>query len=568
MVASRGITNRKNRPMKNIKNICSTGLIVVLVSFTACYDLEEVNINPNGVDPANAHPNLLMSTVITGTAQTVVNLGYGDIAGVMQHTQKDGWSGSHNSYEWTDQSWNSYYGILRNNDELYQKGLEMGLEFHQGMALVMKSYVFGLITDLWGDAPYSAALRGEAGGAENIKPTFDAQEDIYAGILADLENANTLLSKSPDAYTDINPTQDVLFRGNTRKWQQFANALALRYYMRLSEKDASTARAGVERIAGNPETYPLITNPEDDAAVAFIGNSDADSWPANTVFDGTGGSNFRRLKMCATLVETLQRLNDPRLAIWAEKIDVPIVVDEELESGTDETLDGTRYVAKDIADQYKSSLGFPVDTDPEYVGLPPAWSIVPQAYNLNPNLEQGPQNPHASHLNDRYQNPAGELLKSRLLSAAEVHLILAEAALKGWSVGASAEEHYYAGVEASLETWTVSGNFNDYIQQEGVTFDGTIEQVIEQKWISSWTAAAEAWFDYRRTGLPALEAGTIVKRPALPLRFYYSLDEIDYNPENTEAAIRGLEETSFTAPDGKNSAWSKMWVLQGTGKPY
>lgn len=554
--------------MFSIKHILSTLLIIVLVSFTSCYDLEEVNINPNGVDPANAHPNLLMSTVITGVAQTVVGLGYGDIAGVVQHTQKDGWSGSHNSYEWTDQSWNSYYSILRNNDELYRKGVEMGLEFHQGMALVMKSYVFGLITDLWGDAPYSAALQGEAGGAENIKPAFDSQADIYAGILADLEAANTLLSKNQDAYLDISPTQDVLFKGNVRKWQRFANSLALRYYMRLSEKDPSTAKAGVEKIAGNPDTYPLITATADDASVDFIGNSDADSWPANTVFDGTGGSNFRRLKMCATLIEALQRLDDPRLGIWAEEISIPIVVDDQLAEGTDEIIEGVRYVARNVADQYENSLGFPVDEDPEYVGLPPAWSIVPQAYNLNPNLEQAPNNPHASHLNDRYRNAAGELLKSRLLSAAEVHFILAEAALKGWSVGASAEEHYYAGIEASLEAWTVSGDFDDYIGGAGVAYNGTFEQIMEQKWIASWTAAAEAWFDYRRTGLPALQAGTIVKRPALPLRFYYSLDEIDYNPDNIGRAINNLEETSFTAPDGKNSAWSKMWVLQGTGKPY
>ncbi len=91
---------------------------------------------------------------------------------------------------------------------------------------------------------------------------------------------------------------------------------------------------------------------------------------------------------------------------------------------------------------------------------------------------------------------------------------------------------------------------------------------MEQKWIASWTAAAEAWFDYRRTGLPDLQPGLIVKRDALPLRFYYSVDEMNYNPENTQGAIDLLEETTFSAEDGKNSAWSKMWVLQGTGNPY
>ncbi len=548
------------------KPLLSLGLLLLFT--TACHDLEELNVNPNGVDPVNAHPNLLMSTVITTTAQRVVGLGYGDLAGVMQHTQKDGWSSSHNAYDWSDQSWNAYYGILRNDDELRIKAVEMGLPFHEGMALIFKSYVFGLITDLWGDAPYSAALKGEEGGASNIKPAFDAQADIYAGILADLEKANQLLSQDADTYKDINPSQDVLYAGDVEKWRKFANSLALRYYMRLSEKEPSMAQTGIEKIAGDPDMYPLITDPSDDAAVAYIGNSDVDSWPNNTVFDGTGGSNFRRLKMCATLVDKLQVLQDPRLGVWAERIDIPLSVDPDMPAGSDEIVDGIRKVAPDIAAQYQDTHGFPLDLDQDYVGLPPSWSIVPQAYNLNPNLEQAPDNPHASHLNDRYANASGPLLKARLLSASEVHLILAEAALKGWSVGESATYYYEQGVAASFATWGVESQFKSYIAGEGATFEGTLEQIIEQKWIASWTAAAEAWFDYRRTGFPALQAGTVAKRPVLPVRFYYSLDEIDFNPENAQSAIDRLEATSHTAPDANNSAWSKMWLLQGTGKPW
>jgi hypothetical protein len=253
--------------------------------------------------------------------------------------------------------------------------------------------------------------------------------------------------------------------------------------------------------------------------------------------------------------------------MWAERIDIPLEVDESLPDGTDKIENGVRHIAKSVADQYESTQGYPIDEDPEYVGLPPAWSIVPQAYNLCPNLDQAPNNPHASHLNDRYQNPSGKFLLARLLSGAEVNFILAEAALKGWSVGGDAESYYHAGVAASMAAWDLSGDYNSYISG-AAAFDGTQEQILEQKWIASWTAAAEAWFDYRRTGLPALQAGPITKRPALPVRFYYSLDEIDFNPDNARGAIEGLEQTTFTAPDGKNSAWSKMWVLQGTGKPW
>ena len=551
----------------------SKRLIFILMGLTvlvfSCRDLEEMNINPNGVDPAVAHPNLLLSTVVTSTGQAVVGLGYGDLAGVMQHTQKDGWSGGHNGYDWsTSQNWGGYYSILRNVDEMYNKGVDMELEFHQGVALVMKSYVFGLITDLWGDAPYSQALKGEQGGDENIKPVFDSQEDIYAGILADLETANTLFSGNQNDYEGISAVQDVLLEGDVMSWRKFANSLALRYYMRLSEKDPSTARAGIEKIVDDPENYPIILDANDDVTMEYPGASTADAWPTNTVFGQLEQGSYRRLKMCATLVDTMQGLNDPRLELWAQKVDVPLVVVAS-PADRDETVDGIRYVGPDAVDKYVSQFGFAPDEDPEYVGFPPSWSNLPQAYNMNPdnNWAQAPLNPHASHLNERYMNTSGPLIKSRLLTAAEVNFIIAEAALKGWT-SESAQPHYEAGVQASLKAWGKSGDYASYILNPGVVYEGTLEQIMEQKWIASWTAAAEAWFDYRRTGLPALQPGNVVKRDALPLRFYYSVDEMDYNPENSQAAINLLETTTFSAEDGENSAWSKMWVLQGTGLPY
>jgi hypothetical protein len=278
--------------------------------------------------------------------------------------------------------------------------------------------------------------------------------------------------------------------------------------------------------------------------------------------------SFRRLKMCSTLVDTMQARNDPRLELWAQKVDIPLVIVDS-PADRDEIVDGVRYVGPDAVNTYVDQFGIQPDDDPDYVGLPPSWSNLPQAYNMNPddNWGQAPRNPHASHLNDRYMNASGPLLKARVLTAAEVHFIIAEAALKGWT-GESARDHYEAGVEASLKAWGISSKFGDYILNDGVAYEGTLEQVMEQKWIASWTAAAESWFDYRRTGLPALRPGNVVKRDALPLRFYYSIYEMDYNPDHSQSAIELLETTEFSAEDGKNSAWSKMWVLQGTGKPY
>ncbi|MDP2338764.1 MAG: SusD/RagB family nutrient-binding outer membrane lipoprotein [Bacteroidota bacterium] len=552
--------------MYTIKNKISLALVLFVVFVTSCQNLEEININYNGVDPAKADPNLLISTVITSSGLTAVGLGFGDLAGVMQHTQKDGWSGGHNSYDWTSQDWGGNYGILRNAEELLNKSKKKDLKFHQGAALVLKAYNFGLIADLWGDAPYSKALLGELGG-ENLKPVFDSQQAIYTGILASLDTANILLSKNQSEYSNINTTQDLLYQGDVAKWRKFANSLALRYYLRISTKDPATAKAGIEKITTHPDQYPLILDAADDAGFDFIGNSPGDSWPSTSAFD-ISETNYRRLKMCSTLLEKLQALHDPRIAVWANKIQIPLVIDPTKPDNYDEIVDGKRIISQHIADVYTSNYNVPLNLDPEYVGFPPAWSIIPQSYNLCPTLVQAPINPHASHINDLYKKAADPLLKARILSAAEVQFDLAEVALKGWSAGGTAKDHYNAGVKASMDAWNLSSSYTAYITSPGVVFAGTLAQIMEQKWIASWTAASEAWFDWRRTGLPVLHAGVAVKRPALPLRFYYGQNELLFNPDNAEAAINLLETTKFTTPDDKNSAWSKMWVLQGTNKPY
>jgi hypothetical protein len=535
----------------------------------SCEDLTEVNENPNGVPPDNVNPNLVLPTVLTETGRAFTALGFGDIGGVMQHTQKDGWWSGHNDYDWSNQDWASYYAILTDNKLVYDRAVELNYEFHQGVTLVTKSMLFGLITDLWGDAPYTEALLGEELG-EGLKPKFDDQESIYTGILADLELANTLLSKEESEYTGIVGDVDVYFGGDPGAWRKLANSLSLRYYMRISAKKPDVAKAGIEKIVGNPSLYPIITDSGDDATMEFTGTSNDTSWPNNTTYDKSE-SNYSRTKMASTLVEELQSLNDARLGVWANKVKIPLVVDASFPAGTDEIveIDGQQYrhLSPDVIGDT------PVDTDPEYVGLPTSLTGLPVMYNLNPSANQGEYNPHVSQLNDIYKNAKGDLLKARLMSAAEVHFILAEAALKGWATG-TAKEHYEAGVLSSLETWEVEDSYDDYISQPTVEYnDGdtdaeNLRKIMTQKWISSWTAATESWFDYRRTGLPDLQAGPSAKRSKLPVRFYYGVNELMLNQEKADAALEKLTVTTYSEADGQNSAWSKPWLIQGTGKPW
>ena len=172
---------------------------------------------------------------------------------------------------------------------------------------------------MWGDAPYSKALNGDLSGLENTLPAYDNQEDIYMGIIADLKKANDLLSKNAEEYNGLGEGTDLIYNNDPTKWRKMANSLLLRYYMRISAKLPDVAQTGMEEIMADQSKYPIITSSDDDATMGFAGNTPGDSWPNNTVSDPST-SNYRRIRMCETFVDRLQTLNDPRLAVWANKV--------------------------------------------------------------------------------------------------------------------------------------------------------------------------------------------------------------------------------------------------------
>ncbi len=566
--------------MKLIQATYKFFLVLAVVSFASCGDhLTDLNVNPNGVDPAIVNPNLIVPTIITSTAQYYLNEGYrGGSAGVMQYIQQSGWSGETNKFDWDGaRDWTTQYGNLRNAKHLYARSMEEGLEFQQGVAIVIRAFNFGYITDSWGDAPFNNALNADNGELEDLFPAFDSQETIYKGIIAELKEANTLLSKSLGDYSGINPDADVLYGGDPAKWRKFANSLALRYYMRVSAKLPDYAKAGIEEIVSNAGEYPIFTSVDDDATMGFIGSSNDDSWPANTTYDASE-SAFDRIQLCAGFRDVLVDLHDPRLAVWFNPVVVPIKISSDV--AEDEVIDGVRYLNPDYmtASNYmvynKSTwvadvaAGKTLVDTMEFAGLPIASTTGDgSGWNLNPNKIQGGPNVHNSALADMYKEEEGDMLKARLISYAEVCFILAEAAQKGWSVG-SQQSWYEKGIKASFDTWEISDEYDAYANVSGVAFDGSLEQIITQKWIANWTVAHESWCDWRRTGYPELTYGDKGLRDAMPIRFQYGSAEIARNKNNYDTAVDGLQETAFTATDGKDSSWSKIWLLQGTNKPY
>ncbi|MFA5620142.1 MAG: SusD/RagB family nutrient-binding outer membrane lipoprotein [Weeksellaceae bacterium] len=138
-----------------------------------------------------------------------------------------------------------------------------------------------------------------------------------------------------------------------------------------------------------------------------------------------------------------------------------------------------------------------------------------------------------------------------LLDYAEVEFMLAEAALKGVSVGGSVESHYNAGIMANMEFWGVpTDEANAYLASPSVAWGsapGTDSQKLAmQFWLGMYDKGWSGWNVWRRFDYPEMNTAFDSGRP-VPTRYTYPLSESSLNPDAYNAAasaIGGDEQTT------------------------
>lgn len=542
--------------------------------------LIRTNQNPNGASLESANPALVLSYVLTQNAQIYNDLGFGDLMGVMQYTAKDGWASAYNNYRWDgDNPWNNLYHTLKNNEYVYERAVQEGNELVKGISLVMRAEMFGLLADQYGAIPYEDALKGDAetGGTERTFPTYTDQETVYMEVLENLKEANIILSKPQSEYFQLVTNGDTYFNGSAAKWRKAANSLALRYYMRLSEKLPQIAKEGIEEIAADPSQFPVMESNADDMISDYARFK-------TTITNDPDQTNYRRVKLGGFFGELLSKFQDPRAEKWVKKVEIFLhyLPNSSASEGyiTDTVVDGENKKVRYVVSSELLSKGYSVNSinqDPNYVGIPVGVG-APQTYNMYSGGEQAAENPHVSWLAEVYKKTTSAPIETaKVMTAAEVHFIFSEAkAVKNWT-NKDAEEEYYRGIEESFNTWDTKG-YSDYITLPDVVYDPSKaqDQIVTQKYIHNWSSAQEAWFDWRRTGIPDLHGGSGANAstlaPELPLRFYYPKDEQQLNFENMSKAAELMEKTQYSSSGETgydfNSPWTKMWLIQGTGKPY
>ncbi|HTF20347.1 MAG TPA: SusD/RagB family nutrient-binding outer membrane lipoprotein [Chryseolinea sp.] len=495
----------------NYLKLIITFVVCVFSAVSCTNDFEEINTNPNQPEDLST-PGLLLPAIIRESLNDSYNGSWnrGNIVAdylADQFVSAFDWSpaDAEGYFLWT------YYDRLRNVMTMHDLALESDLKNYQGIALVWKSFLFHSMTDIYGDIPYSEAVKAKT---DNVNfPRYDRQEDIYNGILADLKEANSLLSTSNEAVSG-----DILYNGDILKWKKFANSLRLRCLLRISgRKDPS---AEMHEIVSNPGAYPIFTGNQDQAALQYLDQL-GNEFPRYRAF-GFGAS------AAENLVNVLKGLNDPRLYVFAQ--------------ATPSTAESA---------------------NPEYVG-------VPNGIANESTFNGGPANQSLPGLlwAPISANPdlaSKTAVQTLIMTYAELQLILAEAAENGYITG-NASDYYQAGIHAACDYYAsrIPDNYtfpkptdvipgDSYFAQDAVAYSGThdekLKKIWTQKWISLYNVGFEGWSEWRRTGVPEIKPGPN-SLGFVPVRFLYPLSEQNANQANYAAAV---------AVQGPDNTQTRVW---------
>lgn len=290
--------------MRNTKNLLIYTLLTLVIA-SCSRKLDETNLNPNA--PENAQPDYLL----TGAIKTSVDAYWGTANNMnssllfiqhwakIQYTEEDRYVFSNSSFT---SLWSTLYSTsITNLNELSRLAVQQDNKNYQGVALTLRSWAFLLLTDAYGDIPYS-----EAGNINQyITPVYDKQQDVYTGLLADLATAQSLLD--PGGKTIAG---DVIYSGDITRWKKFANALRLRIALRIADRDSDKAQAVVNEVKSQPELF--FSGPGDIAKLTYLSSPNQN--PVNALFETR--DDYRVSK---SIIDKLFSLDDPRLAIYANK---------------------------------------------------------------------------------------------------------------------------------------------------------------------------------------------------------------------------------------------------------
>jgi hypothetical protein len=442
---------------------------------------------------------------------------------MMQHLANASWYAG-DKYIQNDAWANAYFDVAYEDQVKYvvdlmelTKSKPEYKNLHQ-IARILRVMIFHRITDIYGDVPYSEAGLGFYNQA--FRPKYDMQQDIYLDMLKELDEAGSALDLTADK-----PGSGDLIYGSAAdpiaKWRKLANSMMIRLGMRLTKVDAATAKIWVEK----GYSKGAMTSISDNAFITHDPNGGRLTVNRNSNILGDNGEwkacQNGEVFLSRTFINQLKNTNDPRL-------------------------------------QYFSRIKANGNTTPALqIGLPNGYDQNGGATDIStaPGYP-GSINNYSTIRSDIFLNTGGITV---LATYAQQELLLAEAAKRGWSVGAGASTHYANGITAAMQqlaqynsSATVSsGDITTYLLAN--PYADSFDQINTQYWIASFLDWYETWANWRRSGFPALTPVNYVGNATggqIPRRMLYPASEASANGPNLQEAI---------TRQGANNFLTRVW---------
>lgn len=457
------------------------GWLIAGLSLTAISckkDLAEINKNPNAAE--NPQPDYLLTATqkITSDLYWGADNNFNSTLLIIQHWAKIQYT-EPDRYIFSNSSFTSLWGTayatsITNLNTILQMPAEKASGNYKGVALILRSWIFSLLTDNYGNIPYKQA--GDI--RQYLTPEYNTQKDVYFGLLDELKTAGAALT------TGTSPAiaGDIIYAGNIARWKKLANALRLRIALRIADREPEKAKQVINEVLN--DAGGLISSTDEAARFAYT--TPPQQNPVASWFDTR--DDYRIGK---TLVDKLYALNDPRLPIFANK-------------PTDASVTTYVGVPSGLTNSDANNLGFAKTSKPgSYFSTATSPAVI-LSY--------------------------AEVLFGRAEAAARGFTTENAEDLYNQAIKASFNQF-------AITDLTVINNYTAQpaVKYNAANFKKSIG---EQKWIALFGQGLEAFAEWRRLDYPQLTAGAAGTLDGkIPVRFIYPGSEQALNADSYKDAI-------------------------------
>ncbi len=616
----------------------------LMLSATACSDFDEINADPYLATENQVQVEYFINGSIIGSqmdphiAERIFVL-YWKTAGRQQFGggistggYNDGWTSDYYGSGYLGGWLNSIYAAVQVAEKQIQDGNVK--EYTNNLlqvARIWRVYLLSELTDNFGPIPVN--------GFQGANPEFADVKTVYYYLLDELKDASSKLNLSVSGSSIAKYDQAYGF--NFTKWQKYANSMRLRLAMRLSEVDAAKAKSEFEAAAALPllttmdETFQVAERPGWDALTGVMSrewNYFQMSATINNLYLGLGGipskdqvsadkvpyikaQNYLGLRLEDHFTTMT---NDPSAGYWLDGLPYSIdprayktyIIPGDITNADFNSYPSWDNTARTTERTLVDAAGATVKTlDAKFTWNAPSngdWGAKGAKNNIRSFNGATPRH------GQQFRNSSS---KRVFFAPWETYFLLAEGAVRGWTVPMSGQAAYEAGIDANFAYWGVSSFASQYkastdynrvgtsvswthtaepaatytasyingytnaagtvaksypkndLYKAGAVKNDLLTKIITQKFIAQtpWVPL-EAWSDHRRLGLPFFEnpavENPLVNLPALNSS-NYTTSNIKFFPQR----IKYPSSLPASNPKGYQQALGFLGGEDGTLTP-